>query len=144
MFKHILLPTDGSECAQRALRQGAELARAIGAQVTVMTAMEHFPRGIMGSAYRPEDGQQHDMAREIAEQRLNEATELLAGLGLHCHRIVTREQPVHQGILEAARTCGADLIVMGTHGMSALDRLLVGSETQRVLARTEIPVLVMH
>lgn len=144
MFKHILLPTDGSEAALRAVVRGAELAQALGAEVTVMTAVEHFPAGIMGSAYRPDDDDLHQAARDAAAQRLSAAEEAITGLGLKVHRILTQERTVYQAILEAAKTSGADMIVMGTHGLGALERLLVGSQTQRVLAHTNLPVLVLH
>lgn len=58
MFKHILLPTDGSDAAMRVVARGVELAARLGADVTVMTAIEHFPAGIMGSGYRPPEPQQ--------------------------------------------------------------------------------------
>ena len=144
MFKHILLPTDGSEPSLRAVEKGADLARQLGADVTVMTAIEHFPSGIMGSPYRPESKDAADAAHSAAIERLEAAEEVVRVRGVRCHRMLTREQPVYQGVISAASTSGADLIVMGTHGATGLERLLLGSQTQRVLAHTQIPVLVMH
>lgn len=66
------------------------------------------------------------------------------GAGVPCQRIVVRDKPVFRAILEAAQTSSADLIVMGTHGMGLVERLLIGSPTQRVLAHTHIPVLTLH
>lgn len=144
MFKHILLPTDGSEPSMRAVETGADLARQLGADVTVMTAIEHFPTGIVGSPYRPEARESADAAHAAAVERLEAAEEVVRVRGVRCHRVLTREQPVHQGVISAAATAGADLIVMGTHGATGLERLLLGSQTQRVLAHTQIPVLVMR
>lgn len=144
MFKHILLPTDGSPVAMRAVAQGVELARSIGAELTVMTSLEHFPVGIMQSAYRPDDNQEEEPGHQLALERLDQAEQLVKAAGLTCRRILVRDQPVYQGILDAAKTSGADLIVMGTRGLGLLDRLFIGSQTQRVLAHTTIPVLTLH
>ena len=144
MYKHLLLPTDGSETSMRAVRQGVALAQTLGAEVTVMTVIEHFPSGITGSANLPEETVRQASAREAALERLAAAENVAEQAGVRCHRILARDQPVHQGILEAASTAGADLIVMGTHGMGAIERFLVGSQTQRVLAHTKLPVLTLH
>ncbi|MEK9951460.1 MAG: universal stress protein [Curvibacter sp.] len=144
MFQHILLPTDGSEAASRAVRRGAELAARLGARVTVMTALEHFPAGIMGSAYRPPGEAQVELGLQAAMDRLDRAVGLVRQAGLDCQRLLLRDRPVYQAILDAAQASEADLIVMGTHGLGLVERLFVGSQTQRVLARTQIPVLTLH
>lgn len=144
MFKHILLPTDGSDASKRALEKGAALAKALGAEVTLMTAIDQYPVGMMGGVYRAEDNPMHQAAREAANHWLDAAQALIAAHGLKIHRIVSENRSIYQSILEAAKTSGADLIVMGTHGAGALERLIVGSQTQRVLAHTTIPVLVLH
>lgn len=144
MFKHILLPTDGSPVAMRAVAKGVELARSIGAELTVMTSLEHFPVGIMQSAYRPDGEQEEEPGHQLALNRLDQAEQLVKAAGLTCRRILVRDQPVYLGIIEAANTCGADLIVMGTRGLGLLDRWLIGSQTQRVLAHTTLPVMTLH
>lgn len=144
MFQHILLPTDGSEAATRAVSRGAELAARLGARVTVMTALEHYPAGIMGSAYRPAQGADLEPGLQAAMDRLDQAVALVRQAGLDCHRLLLRDRPVYQAILDAAESQDVDLIVMGTHGLGLVERLFVGSQTQRVLARTQIPVLTLH
>lgn len=144
MFRHILLPTDGSDTAMRAVASGIELALKLGAEVTVMTALEHFPTGIMGSGYRPEGDQDEEPGYQVALERLDRAEQIAGAAGVRCHRILEREQPVYRAILEAAKTSGADLIVMGTRGMGLVERLFIGSETQRVITHTDIPVLTLH
>jgi len=145
MFKHILLPTDGSETSLRAVQKGADLAKVLGAEVTVMTAIEHFPAGIVGGAYRPDAQVLNNAPQQAANERLEVAEQLVKAAGVTtCHRILSQEHTVYQSILAAANTAGADLIVMGTHGMGALERMLVGSQTQRVLAHTKLPVLTLH
>jgi len=145
MFQHILLPTDGSEPAMRAVARGVELAQRLGARVTVMTALEHFPAGIMASGYRPHDEPQEVPGLQAASYWLEQAEAVARAAGVPCERLLMREQKiVYRAILDAAQQCGADLIVMGTHGMGLMERLFVGSQTQRVLAHTTIPVLTLH
>jgi nucleotide-binding universal stress UspA family protein len=144
MFKHILLPTDGSDAAMRAVTKGVELAKQLGAQVTVMTALEHFPTGVMGSGYRPEKGQEEEPGLQVALDRLALAEDVARKAGVPHQRLLLRDKPVHAAIVEAAQSSGADLIVMGTRGMGLLERLFIGSQTQRVLTHTHIPVLTMH
>ncbi|MCZ8292628.1 MAG: universal stress protein [Hylemonella sp.] len=145
MFQHILLPTDGSDPAMRAVARGVELAQRLGARVTVMTALEHFPAGIMASGYRPHDEPQEVPGLQAATYWLEQAEAVARAAGVPCERLLMREQKiVYRAILDAAQQCGADLIVMGTHGMGLMERLFVGSQTQRVLAHTTIPVLTLH
>ncbi len=145
MFQHILLPTDGSDPAMRAVACGVELARRLGARVTVMTALEHFPTGIMASSYRPLDMAPELPGLQAAKHSLDQAEGVARAAGVPCERLLMREQRiVYRAILEAAQQRGADLIVMGTHGMGLMERLFVGSQTQRVLAHTTIPVLTLH
>lgn len=144
MFKHILLPTDGSDAAMRAVARGIELAARLGAEVTVMTAIERFPSGIMGSGYRPPEPQQEVPGLQAANYWLDQAEAVARGAGVSCQRIVERDKPVFRAILDAAQICNADLIVMGTHGLGLMERLFLGSQTQRVLAHTHIPVLTLH
>lgn len=144
MFKHILLPTDGSEASLRAVEKGAELAKAVGAEVTLMIAIDHFATSIRSTSYRPEDDPLHQAARDAAAHWMAAAEAVVARYEVKPHKLILEQRNVHQCILQAAKTSGADLIVMGTHGSGLFERLIVGSETQRVLAHTTIPVLVMH
>ena len=144
MYQHILLPTDGSETALRAVRQGAALAARLGARVTVMTALEPFPAGIMASSYRPGEAPQDAPGLEAAQARLAQAEAVVREAGLQPQSLLLRQGPVYRAILDAAQQSGADLIVMGTHGMGLMERLFLGSQTQRVLAHTQIPVLTLR
>jgi nucleotide-binding universal stress UspA family protein len=144
MFKHILLPTDGSDTAMRAVSRGVELAAKLGAQVTVMTALEHFPAGIMGSAYRRQDGQEEEPGLQVALDRLALAEAVARDAGIAHQRLLVRDKPIYVAIVEAAQSSGADLIVMGTRGLGLMERLFIGSQTQRVLAHTTVPVLTLH
>ena len=144
MFKHILIPTDGSEASRRALQKGVELASALGSMVTLMTAVEQFPGGLRGAAVQATDNPMHQAAKDAASHWLAEAQQLVAHCAVSIQCVVAEHSSVYQAILETAQASGVDLIVMGTHGAGALERLLLGSQTQRVLAHTTIPVLVLH
>lgn len=144
MFQHILLPIDGSEASTRAVAKGAELAKALGAAVTLMTAIEQNPAGLVGSVYRAEDNPMHQAAREAAAHWLAQAKAIVVQHGIEPQQLVVQENSISKSILAAATSAGADLIVMGSHGASALERLLIGSQTQRVLAHTNIAVMVLR
>ncbi len=143
MFKHILLPIDGSEASNRAVDKGAELAKTLGAEVTLMTAIEQHPAGLMGEVYRAHDNPMRQAARDAGAHWLQQAKARLAKYDVTPHELIMQDQTVAQGILDAVKSSGADLIVMGSHGAGALERLLIGSQTQRVLAQTSVPVLVL-
>lgn len=144
MFKHILLPTDGSEASLRAVHKGAELAKALSAEVTLMIVVEPFSVSHVVSGYKPDDDGLIPAAADTASHWLKAAQAVVDQYGIKSQQMVMQQHKVHQCILEAAATSGADLIVMGTHGAGFVERLLVGSETQRVLAHTTIPVLILH
>ncbi len=144
MFKHILMPTDGSEASARALAKGAALAQALGATVTLVSALEPYALGLGGSSYKAEDQPGHEAARAAAQHWLDAGMAIVRQYAVEVHQRIEQERSVCHSILKAASTTGADLIVMGTHGAGALERLLVGSQTQKVLAQTQIPVLVLR
>ena len=144
MYKHILLPIDGSDASTRAVDKGAELAKALGATVTLMTAIEPYPAGLKGSVYRAQDNPMHQAARDAGAHWLEQAAAQVRMRGIEAQQVIMQDCSVAQGILDAAKAAGADLIVMGSHGAGALERLLIGSQTQRVLTQTIIPVLVLR
>jgi nucleotide-binding universal stress UspA family protein len=144
MFKHILLPTDGSEAALRAVQRGVELAVQLGARVTVMTVLEYFPSGILGDGYRPDVAEPDVPGYQAALDRLTQAEDVARQAGVAHERVLVRDKPVYRAILEVAQESGADLIVMGSRGRGLVERLFLGSETQRVLTHTTLPVLTFH
>jgi nucleotide-binding universal stress UspA family protein len=149
MYKHILIPTDGSDAAQKGVDHGLSLAKTVGAKVTIISVTEPFPyhAGAGGSVWAPlpvdisgyEAGQ-----KRFAEALLAQAGEAAAKLGLGASLShVTNAQPA-EAIVEAAKAGGCDLIVMASHGRRGLDRLLLGSQTSKVLAYSATPVLVVR
>ena len=145
MFDCILLPTDGSDASLRAVDMGIELARRLGASVVVNHAMEPFDTVPYFTEMMifPEDAYEknaNEMAAEyLAEtQRRAEAAHVpWSGFHEYAHK-------PYEAILRIAHEHKCGLIVMGSHGRSGLDRLLLGSETNKLLLSSDIPVLVCH
>ena len=145
MFQHILLPTDGSAISDAALRAGLDFAKAIGARVTGLHVVPPFHV----LTYRP------DMLEDTKEQyekdsALHAATLLGAleqqarELGVACETVVVRADDVFQAIIETAMARQCDLIAMASHGRKGLRGMLLGSETQKVLTHSHVPVLVLR
>ena len=138
-FTHILCPVDASEFATRALRYAAALARQSNAQLTVLTARPPLPAlgiwnapNLMPPPELPDEREQTFAAFRQFAQRTT---------GLPDVRVLLQDGPVVGEILREAREWPADLIVMGTHGTSGFERLVLGSVTEKVLRRTAVPVL---
>ena len=146
MFRHILIPTDGSRLAARGIRAGVRLARALGARVSGVYVMQPLPpggydesailyAGISAQAWRRRFDKAARKALAVVEREARAAN-------VPCAASIARHAVPWKGILAAARQRRYDAIAMSSHGRGALGGLLLGSETQRVLAHSKIPVLV--
>ena len=143
MFKHLLLPTDGSEASQATLLEGVRLAKELNARITGISVVPEF-HVLTFNTVMIED------TREvfIAESR-SQALKYLAVLnqaanesGVPCETEVVLGDHPYEAILRACESKGCDLIVMASHGRRGVQALLVGSETQKVLTHSKVPVLV--
>jgi|KBSMisStandDraft_5_1062788.scaffolds.fasta_scaffold343367_1 nucleotide-binding universal stress UspA family protein len=145
MYKRILIPTDGSKVARKAITGGIELARELGASVVGYYALEAMDRGFYaeGVSARPATIKQarERLAKE-GEEYLAEIDQACEAAGVVCESVISTPASPYQGIIEAARKKRCDLIFMASHGRGALATLLLGSVTQKVLAHSKIPVLV--
>lgn len=139
MFKNILIAVDGSEHARRAAHTAGELARSQGAEIWLVIAYDPLP-GFIGQP----------MLQEMINRRMDQANEVLelaqvalgeAPAGLHKEVL---EGPPAEAILAVAKTRQVDLIVMGTRGLGRLASLLIGSQSQKVIAHAACPVLIVH
>jgi nucleotide-binding universal stress UspA family protein len=145
MFKHILIPTDGSPESIAAAKMAIELARTVGARVTAFFAAPAATpivyEGFLPVDYMPPD--QHAALIEQAGKRyLDAVAELARAAGVACECVRVDSDFPAEAILEAARRGHCDLIVMAAHGRRGLSRMLLGSETMRVLNDAQIPLLV--
>jgi nucleotide-binding universal stress UspA family protein len=147
MYKHILVPTDGSALAAKGVREAVRLAKALRAKITAVYVASPFVPPIYGEAAVYYSGafsrsEYKALTEKIAKKALGVVERAARAGSVPCNtRLVTDPQP-WGGILRAARGRKCDLIVMGSHGRSAVGGLILGSETSRVLAHSKIPVLV--
>jgi nucleotide-binding universal stress UspA family protein len=145
MYRHILIPTDGSEIAERGVVQGLALAKSLGAKVSVIFVVEPF-EGLVRFSKSALAAQE---LAKYAEWREEQATDVLGRAknaakeaGVFCKTIQVESGQPHQAIIDAAKDKGCDLIVMSSRGHSGLSKLLIGSVTNKVLTLAETPVLV--
>jgi nucleotide-binding universal stress UspA family protein len=147
MYSHILIPTDGSQVAQKGVDHGLSLAKAIGAKVTLLTASERFPDYVAttGWALAPnemttfEEGQAR-LSKEILT-RAQKSAELM---GVAAEVLYMQGSFPADAIVEVAGKRQCDLIVMSSHGRRGFERVVLGSQTTDVLARSTVPVLVVR
>jgi nucleotide-binding universal stress UspA family protein len=143
MYKHILIATDGSELAGKAVAAGLELASRIGAKVTAVTATEPWSTMTLGEpaalAFPIEDYEKG--AAENARRILSVVEEAAKQWKVACETVHASDFPA-EAIIETAKTKGCDLIVMASHGRRGMARMLLGSQAVAVLTHSTIPVLV--
>lgn len=145
MFTHILLPTDGSEASSRAVELGIELAQTCHARVYALHVVLPFNTLTYIAEMLPESEASYtEEALRSAERYLEEVRDKARQAGVPCDSDYVFDKHPCEAILQAAQDQGCDLIVMGSHGWRGFTRLLLGSETQKVLIRGRIPVLVGH
>ena len=144
MYKHLLVPLDGSPPSDAALTHAIALAQACGAVVSVMMAYEPFTYIAAAAEYGSYQVQLAEDLRLEAEQTVNAACTRVQAAGLQVTSHVVEVKKIWKAILDIAQADKADLIVIGSHGRGGLDKLVMGSVTQRVLQHTLLPVLVVR
>jgi nucleotide-binding universal stress UspA family protein len=143
MFKHILIPTDGSDLSRKALLYGVQLAKESKAKVTALTIRQPYTVTAVDTFALVGSQEEFEMSsREIAERALEQAEMAgeAAGVAVDTAQEVN-DQP-YRAIIDSALANGCDLIVMASHGRRGVSALLLGSETSKVLTHSTIPVLV--
>jgi nucleotide-binding universal stress UspA family protein len=140
MYRHILIPIDGSELAEHGLAHGLALAKYLGAKVSVIFVLEPFSE--MTARFREAVARYAELRKEQATSVLDRAASAAEKAGVSCEVIQVENGQPHQAIITAADDKGCDLIVMSSHGRSGLSMLLIGSVTNKVLAQAKTPVLV--
>lgn len=146
MLSKILVPTDGSELSNKAVQGAVETAQKLGARLVGLTVTAPYP--VATSAYgraHIESPQHYDeRMRMEAEQHLAPLQSAAAAAGVKLDTVVRRSISPYEAIIETAKSEGCDSIFMASHGRSGLRALLMGSETNKVLTHTDIPVLVFR
>lgn len=143
MFKHILLPTDGSAASEDAVRKCMQFAKEIGATVTGFHVMPEFHVFTYQAEMLEDTSEEFKRESEAYAQKYLGVVESAAGeAGVRCKVASAVSDHPYEAIIDAASKHGCDLIVMASHGRKGIKGLLMGSETQKVLTHSQIPVLV--
>ena len=142
MYKHILLPTDGSELSDKAIAGGLQFAKTLNATVVGVTVVEPYSYSNL-SEYRPETLDDYEQrVMKIASERLGRVADAAARLSVEVETVTAKSYSPFEAIIETAKTRGCDVIFMASHGRRGLSAVLLGSETQKVLTHSSIPVMV--
>jgi len=143
MFSNVLIATDGSELAQKAVTYGLALAKALGARVTAVTVTDIYPTGPYAPIPLPSLIEHYEAAAALsAANILSAVSDAATKLGVPCATMHVKDQRPAEGILDAAGQSGCDLIVLASHGRRGMQRLLLGSQAQKVVALSALPVLI--
>jgi nucleotide-binding universal stress UspA family protein len=143
MFKHILIPTDGSDLSRKAILYAVQLAKESGAKVTGLTVTEPYQAASMDTVFVPVDlGDYEEQSRVLSEKAVEQVKMAAQAAGVPCETIREVHDQPYRAIIDAALALGCDLIVMASHGRRGISALLLGSETAKVLTHSTIPVLV--
>lgn len=145
MFKHILLPTDGSPLSESAMHKTLEFAKSIGAKVTAFHVVPQYHKfSLRGAA-------QADTEENFSKQNDDRARDVLAVVEqasrerqVVCEMAYATSDHPYEEIINFAREKNCDLIAMASHGRRGLQSLLLGSETHKVLTHSKIPVLIFY
>jgi nucleotide-binding universal stress UspA family protein len=145
MFKHILVPSDGSALSSDTVKKAVDFARETGARITFFYAKPDYPVAFYGEGalIDPTTPEKFaEMAERQAQEILAAAQKLAAAAGVACGTSSATSDVPYEAIINAAADAGCDLIFMASHGRRGLSGLLLGSETQKVLTHSKIPVLI--
>lgn len=145
MFKHILVPTDGSQLSQDTARRAVSFAAEAGAKVTAFFAKPEYPVAYFGEGALIDPTTPEKFA-ELADQQaaeyLSAVQKMCEEAGVECSTVTATSDVPYEAIIEAADKAGCDLIFMASHGRRGISGFLLGSETNKVLTHSKIPVLV--
>ena len=143
MYKNILIPTDGSDLAEKAVTSGIAFAKEINAKITVLTVAAPF-RIFAFNTHVVEDTPEEyrKRMREHTTKTLEKVAGAAKTAGVACETVQAEHDHPYQAIIDTARSRGCDLIMMASHGRRGIAAVVIGSETVKVLTHSKIPVLV--
>jgi nucleotide-binding universal stress UspA family protein len=143
MFKRILVPTDGSDITSKAVTTAIELARAGGGELLAISVKEPFPYSAISEMQPVPPQEFYDAQERIAAERVKAVVDGAQAAGMACRGHTVEALHPWEAILDHAKAQQCDLIVMASHGRRGVAALLLGSETQRVLIHSTLPVLIV-
>jgi nucleotide-binding universal stress UspA family protein len=144
MFKHILVPVDGSETSLLAVSKAAGLAKAFGSAVTALYVLDPYPFTGVGADFAYGQAQYINAAKAEANAALEAVRKAMGEAGVPVTTVVGEGHAVHEGIVRALDGTDIDLVVMGSHGRRGLEKLMLGSVAQKVLGVVRVPVMVVR
>ena len=144
MFRRILVPTDGSDITKKAIDVAIGMARAMGARLYTLSVKEPFPYSAISEMQPTPPQEFYDAQERIANARVQQVRDACAGGGMTCEAHTIEALHPWEAIIDHAKRQECDLIVMASHGRRGVSALLLGSETQKVLTHTMIPVLIVR
>ncbi|MFL6664992.1 MAG: universal stress protein [Rhizobacter sp.] len=144
MFQRILIPTDGSELTAKAVDTAVRLAKSIGARLYTISVKEPFPYSAISEMQPTPPQEFFDAQERIAAKRIQAVREACDAGGVPCEAHTIEALHPWEAIIEHAQRMECDLLVMASHGRRGVTALLLGSETQKVLTHSKIPVLVVR
>ncbi len=144
MYQRILFPTDGSEITAKALTHALGMARLTGAELSVLAVKEPFPYSAISEMQPVPPQEFFDAQERVAAARVKVVSEAAAAAGVKSTGHTVEALHPWEAILEHAKGSNCDLIVMASHGRRGVSALLLGSETQKVLTHSTLPVLVVR
>jgi len=143
MFKHILVPTDGSKLSEKAIKHAVQLAKPGKSKVTVLHVMPKFHTFTYQADMLEMTAQEYESASsERADQYIHTAERIAGAAGVDCDGVKAVSDQPFQEIIKTAKKKSCDLILMASHGRRGIEGFLLGSETQKVLTHSRVPVLV--
>ena len=148
MYKHILLPTDGSKLATKAVKEGLRLARILKAQVTTVNVVPEYQMVMDEGFVLPNAAFLRKRFEEETTKRSKKIIDAVKSdakaAGVRCKGVTVSSGLPYEAIIKQARKSGCDLIMMASHGRKGIASILLGSETAKVLTHSTIPVLVVR
>jgi nucleotide-binding universal stress UspA family protein len=144
MYQRILVPTDGSDITAKAVSTAVSLARALGAQLLTISVKEPFPYSAISEMQPTPPQEFYDAQERIAAARVKSVVDAAQAEGLSCQAHTVEALHPWEAIVDHAARQNCDLIVMASHGRRGVAAMLLGSETQRVLIHSKIPVLIVR
>ncbi|MEJ6001942.1 universal stress protein [Paucibacter soli] len=144
MFKRIIVPTDGSDITSNAISTAVALAKVHGAKLFAVSVKEPFPYSAVSEMQPTPPQEFFDAQERIAQSRLKSVLSAAEAAGVPCEAHSIEALHAWEAIIEHAKRVDGDLVVMASHGRRGVQALLLGSETQKVLTHSNIPVLVVR
>jgi len=144
MYQRILVPTDGSDITAKAVDTAIGLAKSLGARLLTISVKEPFPYSAISEMQPTPPQEFYDAQERIATERVKAVVDAAQAVGLQCDAHTVEALHPWEAIVDHANAQAVDLIVMASHGRRGVAAMLLGSETQRVLIHSKLPVLVVR